>query len=102
MKIKADGVEYDLPTAMTLGELRTLKRHFDLARPAEMDMQNIDHLCGVLFIAKKRVSPNMDDDALIKWVDAVAKMDLVQEDSDVPEPAEDPSDADEAPAPAGK
>jgi len=86
LKIKADGVEYPFPGELEMGELRLLKRHFDLPRPSDIDMKNIDHVAGLLFIAKRRVNSRLPDEAIIEQVDAVKRVEFVEEPGD--EPAE--------------
>lgn len=76
MKIKADDVEYDFPDKLELGELRLLKRHFDLARPDEFDIRNIDHMAGLLFIALRRSNPVLPVDAVIAKVDATQRIEF--------------------------
>jgi hypothetical protein len=82
LKIKADGVEYPFPMDMEMGELRLLKRHFDLSRPMDFDPRNIDHIAGMVFIAKRRASPRLPVDAVIEQVDAIRKVELVEEPGD--------------------
>lgn len=78
-----------------MGELRQMKRLFDLPRPSEIDFRNIDHVAGVLFVAIKRSAANLPDDAIVARVDAVAKVDFELEPGD--EGYE--SEADPTPAP---
>lgn len=77
MKITADGVEFAFPENWTMGELRILKRDFDLVHPKFIDIDgNLDHVAGVLFIAMKRKMPKYPDAAIMEQVNAVQSVEF--------------------------
>jgi hypothetical protein len=80
--IKADGVEYDFAIEPTLGELRLLKRHFDLAKPGDFDPEDIDHVAGLLFLAMRRTYPSESAEQIVARVDATKKIEAVVTEDD--------------------
>ena len=96
MKIKADGVEYPFPDDLDMGEYRLLKRHFDLARPSDIDLKNVDHVAGLIFIAKRRANTRLPVEALIDQVDAVKRIEFVEEPGDDPDAEQRPTEAADA------
>jgi hypothetical protein len=86
--IKADGVAYDFAIEPTLGELRLLKRHFDLAKPGDFDPEDIDHVAGLLFLAMRRAYPSESAEQIVARVDATKKIEAVVTEEDTSPKAE--------------
>src|SRR5690349_7590562 len=57
VKFKIGRREYPMPTKLKLGELRVLKREFDLADISRLNKRDPEHLMGLLYIAMRRADP---------------------------------------------
>lgn len=55
---------YPMPQKFSLGELRILKREFDLKDVAKIDKRDPDHIAGLLYIAMRRKDPTLTVDEL--------------------------------------
>lgn len=95
-RIKVTGLgEYEIPTDLTLGEMRTLKR-FGVTDFSDVSAEDPDVLAGMLFIAMRRVNPAVTEDTIDK-IPATA-FDFV--DDETPEEAGPPPVAANGNAPA--
>ena len=89
-RIKADGIEYEIVSDPSMGELRRMKRYFGVNVSGDLDPEDIDVICGFLFIAMNRAYPTETDEQVIARVDSTKVIEAVADDEDEP------------PAPKGK
>lgn len=85
MKFVVDGHEYPMIEDPTLGELRVLKREFDLRGVDKLDPMDPDHIAGLLYLSMHRANPSVT----VADVDNVREVEVVDDDGDPPTEAAD-------------
>lgn len=75
----------------TLGELRLLKREFDVRGVDKLDPSDPDHIAGLLYLSMRRQDPS----TTVEDVDKLSSIEVVEEDE-----GQDPPVAGDAPADA--
>ena len=87
LRIVADGTRYKFPDKLTLGELNTLAKDFGVTDPSTLDVGNILHVSGMLYIAMRRDNPTIAPTMIHRMLDAVTTLDFEDMDPAPEEPA---------------
>jgi len=79
-RIKIAGTVYEIPT-FNLGELRLLKREFDIPDVEDVSFGDPDFIAGLCYIVMRRANP----DVTAAEVDAITEIELLDDPEDVAE-----------------
>lgn len=79
MKLRINGRDYPVVDNPTLGELRILKREFDVQEVDQLNPKDPDHLAGLVYVSMHRADPSVT----IEDVDAVQTVELLDDEGNV-------------------
>lgn len=96
LRIVADGQRYKFPEKLTLGELQELAKDFALTDPSQIDVENILHLSGLLYVAMRRDNPTVPASLVRRMLDGVTSLDFEDLDPTPTEAVADPTPAADA------